>query len=298
MRAKLKILHAAQQTNVLTRSKQIARSCHSSVAKKAGQGSNPNYEKGPDMPLPQTRSVHRGLAFATIFAGASATFAPPVAAADMPIKAAPPPVVVGSWTGFYVGAHGGWGWADTHVPSAFSNNISGSFDVLTNGPLAGVQVGANWQSGNVVLGVELDGSWTFLRSNSNGTQPIPSTTTRDLIDIQGLGTATGRIGYAMNSWLFYGKAGIAAGSVTITSPDFAEPPTWQRGVWGPTAGAGLEVAFLHNVSAKLEYDFLYFVRDSIPYFPNQDPVGIDHSVQMVKAGINVHFGGAPSLPRY
>lgn len=224
-------------------------------------------------------------------------FAPPVAAADMPIKAAPPPVVVGSWTGFYVGAHGGWGWADTHIPSPFTSPIVGP-DVQTNGPLAGLQVGANWQSGNVVFGVELDGSWTFLRSNSSTNQSIPSSTTRNLIDIRALGTATGRIGYAMNSWLFYAKAGGAGGSVEITSPDFAVPPSWDRGVWGPTAGAGLEVAFLHNVSAKLEYDFIYFVRDELPYFPNSYAVGIDHTVQMVKAGLNVHFGGAPSLPRY
>ena len=35
----------------------------------------------------------------------------PVSAADMPMKAAPPPPIIPvyNWTGFYVGANGGWG---------------------------------------------------------------------------------------------------------------------------------------------------------------------------------------------
>src|SRR5690349_8456048 len=32
-------------------------------------------------------------------------------AADMPLKAPPVPRVVSDWTGFYIGIHGGYGWA-------------------------------------------------------------------------------------------------------------------------------------------------------------------------------------------
>lgn len=224
-------------------------------------------------------------------------FASPVVAADLPFKAAPAPVVAPSWTGFYGGVHGGWGWDDTHIPIPFANPVDSTEEILTNGPLAGFQLGANWQNGNIVFGVEGDASWTFLRSNSNTNQSIPTSTTKDLIDIRALGTATGRVGYAMNSWLFYAKGGVGFGTVRITSPDFALPPSWDRGVFGPAAGAGVEVAFLRNVSAKLEYNFIYFVRDPLPYFPNTDPVGIDHVVQLVKAGINVRFGGDSPLPR-
>ena len=37
--------------------------------------------------------------------------AAPASAADLPVKAPPPPVVapVYNWTGFYIGANGGWG---------------------------------------------------------------------------------------------------------------------------------------------------------------------------------------------
>ena len=46
-------------------------------------------------------------------------------AADMPMKAAPPyvaPVPVFSWTGCYIGVHGGAGAMNTRAPSAVSNS--------------------------------------------------------------------------------------------------------------------------------------------------------------------------------
>jgi hypothetical protein len=36
-------------------------------------------------------------------------------AADLPMKAAPMPAPVWSWTGFYVGAHAGAGWGTTET---------------------------------------------------------------------------------------------------------------------------------------------------------------------------------------
>jgi len=64
-----------------------------------------------------------------LFAGVgSAVFlgmAAPALAADMAVKAAPPPVVapIYSWAGFYIGGNGGWGsshkcWDVTNFPGA------------------------------------------------------------------------------------------------------------------------------------------------------------------------------------
>lgn len=246
---------------------------------------------------PSRRSVHRCLTFAAALAATTAAFAPPVVAADMLVKAAPGPLVAPSWTGYYFGVHGGWGWANTHIPVPFASPPFGTIEALNNGPLAGGQVGANWQYGNVVYGVELDASWTFIRGNTSTNQSIPASSTHNAIDFRALATATGRVGYAMNSWLAYAKGGLAWADVVITSPNFAEPPTWERSVFGVAAGAGIEVAFLRNVSAKLEYNFLYFLPDQLDYFPNADAVGIDHFVQVVKAGINVRWGGDQVLAR-
>src|SRR5262249_18591129 len=82
-------------------------------------------------------------------------------AADLaPVYKAPPQPVVAPamWTGFYIGAHvgGGWGtkeWSEPFFGGKPSVNLA-SFNV--NGPLAGGQIGYNWQSGWVVFGVEAD----------------------------------------------------------------------------------------------------------------------------------------------
>ena len=49
-----------------------------------------------------------------------------------------------NWSGFYIGAHGGWGFGD------------GAFD---DGFVVGGQLGVNWQFNNFVLGAEGDGSF-------------------------------------------------------------------------------------------------------------------------------------------
>src|SRR5215213_10270372 len=76
-------------------------------------------------------------------------------AADMPVKAQPAPVVTAySWTGIYVGIHGGLG-RGTHVrdTGAFVNEYDSS------GPLFGGHAGFNWQFNRFVLGFEGDGAW-------------------------------------------------------------------------------------------------------------------------------------------
>ncbi|HLH98910.1 MAG TPA: outer membrane protein [Xanthobacteraceae bacterium] len=225
------------------------------------------------------------------------TFAAPVAAANLPLKA--PPVET-SWAGYYVGVHGGWGWADTVIPNGDqSTPVFPQSDIPNSGPLAGGQIGANWQYGNLVYGAEIDASWVFLVGTLATSQVIPGSggLNNNAIDFRALGTATGRVGYAMNSWLFYAKGGAAWASVRLNVQEDADPVPVERNLFGPTAGAGVEVAFLRNVSAKVEYDFNYFLPDSTVIVPTHDPVGIYHFVHVVKAGINVRFGGEPPLPR-
>src|SRR4051794_538767 len=72
-------------------------------------------------------------------------------AADLPIMSPPPAPMLSStpiaynWSGFYLGAHGGWGFGH------------GDFD---DGFVVGGQLGVNWQFNNFVLGAEGDGSFT------------------------------------------------------------------------------------------------------------------------------------------
>ena len=80
----------------------------------------------------------------------------------MPVKAAPAPVRVFSWTGCYLGGHVGWGWgrktfADTlngDLVDFFTGGVQSSLDVDTNGFLGGGQIGCDYQfATNWVVGV-------------------------------------------------------------------------------------------------------------------------------------------------
>ena len=86
--------------------------------------------------------------------------------ADLPVKAAPTPVAAPLWTAFYIGAHGGWGQGRSRLedPSlvAFGRN---PLFVESRGALAGLQMGADWQLGNVVVGGEIDASWSSIRGS-------------------------------------------------------------------------------------------------------------------------------------
>jgi outer membrane immunogenic protein len=243
------------------------------------------------------RFVYSRLTFAAALAATTAAFTPAVVAADLPVKAPPVQAVALSWTGYYFGVHGGWGWGNTHISDPLFNSTFDPVEATYNGPLAGGQIGANWQYGNVVYGVELEGSWAFVRGNTNRDQSIISADPNNHIDFRALATGTGRVGYAMGPWLAYAKGGVALADVQMTTQFQVQPTTYNRTPFGAVAGAGTEVAFMRNVSAKLEYNFMYFPPEHLVFINHTTVSSIDHFVQVVKGGINVRFGGDQTLPR-
>ena len=84
--------------------------------------------------------------------------ATPASAADMAVKAPPPPPMVApiyNWGGFYIGGNGGWG--ESHncwdfVPVAGLVIPGGCSD--RSGGLVGGQLGYRWQTGQFVFGLE------------------------------------------------------------------------------------------------------------------------------------------------
>lgn len=96
-------------------------------------------------------------------------------AADMLLKAPPPPVW--SWTGFYVGIEGGDGWGSTRHTNATTGINSGTNNNLDGG-LFGGTYGYNWQSGALLFELEGDISWSGIRDTfpDNGSGFCGSTT--------------------------------------------------------------------------------------------------------------------------
>ena len=100
-------------------------------------------------------------------------FAAPAAAADLAarpyVKAPPAPIaVVYDWSGFYIGANGGWGsshkcW-DFTTPAGTFVAAEGCHDA-TGGTVGG-QIGYRWQASSWVFGLEAQGNWADFRGSN------------------------------------------------------------------------------------------------------------------------------------
>ena len=234
-------------------------------------------------------------------------FAAPAAAADLagrPYTKAPAMIAaVYDWSGFYIGANGGWGssrkcWDAVTGAGAFIAN-EGCHDAT--GGTAGGQVGYRWQSGTWVFGVEGQGNWADFRG-SNASLAFPGTTIQSKIDAFGL--FTGQVGYAANNVLLYVKGGAAvtadrfristtAGNVLASANDDTR--------WGGVVGVGLEYGFAPNWSAAIEYDHLFmqgrtstFTTPASAFFSNER---IRQDVDLVTVRVNYRWGG-PVIAKY
>src|SRR3954466_15665070 len=235
----------------------------------------------------------------------------PAMSADMaarPYKA-PPPIVapIYDWTGFYIGANGGWG--ESHSCVDFLNAAGVAFAQGCrdrSGGLIGGQIGYRWQASQWVFGLEAQGDWADF-SSSRISLLDPTLSTR--VKTDGIGLFTGQIGYAWDAALFYVKGGAA---VTSNRFDIFDTPTGIGLVsasstrWGGVVGVGFEYGFAPNWSFGVEYDHL-FMGDANNSFTVVDPrlTGIlnnriSQDVDMVTLRLNYRFGGygAPIAARY
>ncbi len=237
--------------------------------------------------------------------------AAPATAADLaprPYTKAPPPMMAAiyDWSGFYIGANGGWGssrncWNYTLNPTG----PEGCHDAT--GGTAGGQIGYRWQSTNWVFGIEAQGNWADLNGR-NISLAFPAFTNDSRLDAFGL--FTGQIGYAWDATLLYVKGGGAVTSnryrslVTATGVQASDSISNTR--WGAVVGVGLEYGFAPNWSLAFEYDHI-FMGNSRHTFLNNGVAGaagtvfgadnISQDVDLVTARINYRWGG-PAIARY
>jgi outer membrane immunogenic protein len=177
-------------------------------------------------------------------------------AADLPQPGPPPPrapatyvpvpVPVFTWSGVYIGVNGGYAFGDSNW-TAPGLGSTGNFS--TDGFLVGGTLGANYQWGQFVFGIEGDADWANLTgspalSACSGPFGIACTTRSDW-----LATVRGRAGYAFDRILIYGTGGGAFGNVQAGSTGSYDSSTQV----GWTAGGGVEWAFTPNLTAKVEY---------------------------------------------
>jgi outer membrane immunogenic protein len=252
------------------------------------------------MTLSIRRSARLGLAsvFAIAAIAATSLSTSSADAADMAVAPrAPVAVAAPLWSGFYIGVHGGGGIANSRLQDPDFQITYFPAYIRATGYLAGGQVGANWQIGNIVVGGELDLSWANLKGNTIGDvfSPISPLSAK----YNALATGTARIGYAMGNVLGYAKGGVAWANIDYTSAagtPFPNDVNHQRS--GLTAGAGVEVMLFGNLSAKAEYDYLYFGPDTISLGTRRTPSSLQHQLHIGKLGLNWRFGNDAVVARY
>jgi outer membrane immunogenic protein len=242
-------------------------------------------------------------AFALCFGTTSAALA-----ADLPVPGPIPPAVyaapVYNWTGLYIGGNIGAAWSGLSG-SNFSDTLGSTFTAPTNVQfVGGGQVGVNYQFwSGVVIGAEVMFDWLASSQNTQITATAPDGTAAfmDTINNRWLTTATGRLGYAWDRVLLYGKAGgawLGAGSPGISVGGAPVALTSSSGSdFGWTAGFGLEWAFWNNWSVRAEYDFIGLNNQSFTVAPGPTTFGGDvvtysyRSISVMNVAVNYKFGG-------
>lgn len=189
------------------------------------------------------------------------------------------------WSGAYVGAHVGWGWGNVDVTDA-SGDLSDIDSYSLTGWLAGVQAGANVQMDSIVFGIEGDIAWTDITGDSGDADEDVLGT-----DINWLGTLRGRLGFAADTFLLYGTAGIAFAGVDSWMIDTWDPETFTISDtrFGWVVGIGAEAMVAENVSLKAEVLYHDFGTEDFSFDGGDETATQSLSVTTFKVGANFHF---------
>jgi len=244
-------------------------------------------------------------------------------AADMAVKAPPPVAEVFNWSGVYIGGFVGGAFSDRNATSTDPLSTTG---FLYNGPLtnsyglsgitAGGTIGYNYQpmGANWLIGIEGEGGYIHLsRTIQDVNAIVDHFAFPDSLDTtrigNGYGVVAGRLGFAADRMLFYGKAGVAFVNHSYSFADNCITGGCGGGIlnlahsnmqvtWA--AGAGFEYAVTNNWSVKGEYLYLatnqsFNTALGVSNFGDiYSNAHTDPGVHTVKAGINYRFGGPVS----
>jgi outer membrane immunogenic protein len=198
---------------------------------------------------------------------------------------APPPVY--NWGGVYIGINGGWGFGTAKWTASLPAGVLSS-SANANGGIVGGTLGANFQAGAFVFGVE--GDWDYSGINTGTSSTVCAVIGTCQTGNNWLSTVRGRAGFAADRALFYATAGGVFGSMQTALNGVTSTKT-QAG-W--TAGLGVEYAFAQNWTAKIEY--LYadlgtgsFVCTTGPCTGAPGTVAVGLTDNLIRVGVNYKF---------
>jgi outer membrane immunogenic protein len=198
--------------------------------------------------------------------------------APAPYYKAPAYAPAYTWSGFYIGVNGGWGWGSSSWDSVSAP--TGDFDI--SGGVVGGTLGYNYQFQQAVLGVEGDVDWSDI-DGTTFANCVPGCETRN----NWLATVRGRLGYAADRFMPYITGGAAFGNVEAKIPGFPGASSDQAG-W--TVGGGIEAALVSHWTGKVEYLYVDLGRfDCGTACGATAPDNVNFHTHLLRAGINYRF---------
>jgi outer membrane immunogenic protein len=209
------------------------------------------------------------------------SIASPALAADMPVNVTKAPTLppAFSWTGCYLGAHVGGGWASKKVTDPLQlvqDQLSGApvtigvttVSVSPTGIVVGGQFGCDYQfAPSWAAGVEFAASGSTMKASTSVALPLG---------------VPGGAAWAGDKYDVTG---------TFTGIPFGFEGLDQRLGW--IVGGGVDWAFSGHWSLAVEYDYYQFghrttlMSDSVNAVSG--PVDFKQSVQVAKVGLNFHM---------
>jgi outer membrane immunogenic protein len=217
------------------------------------------------------------------------------------------------WAGFYAGVNAGYAWDKSNI------GVVGNMATLVSGAstsnrddsaLGGIQIGYNIPVGSSILGIETDLNYLDLENSKTQTADYGYANDRfhTTSNVDWFGTVRARAGISpTEKLLLFATGGLAYGEVKSRSQfnayypatpahDSAASNSISDTEFGWTAGAGIEYAFMTNISAKVEYSYVdlgtkkYNVNGS--YF-NGDPIAYnvtdESKFSFLRFGLNYKF---------
>lgn len=227
------------------------------------------------------------------------------------------------WTGFYAGVHGGLNQTrsatDVTLGGAWSSETAALRDFVAtsmaerqrdDGYHLGGQIGYNYQTGSLVLGVEAEtsffpGSETVSRGPLRFSgSPTLSYTFTNTIDPKHMSSIKTKAGVALGSTLIYAEGGWAwtkarFATTATSNANYLKGGELEQTMDGYIVGGGIEQRLGKNLSVRLSYNFTDQGTASYAttYRPGSaftspaytETVRQDLRLHLVRAGVNYRF---------
>ena len=228
-----------------------------------------------------------------------------------------------NWTGFYAGIHGGldqtrsatnvtlggaWSTEAAPLREFFAGNMAER--QRNDGYNLGAQIGYNYQTGPLVLGIEAETSYLGgSETVSRGPLRYPASATlsytfTNTVDPKWVSSIKGKAGIALGKTLIYAEGGYASAkakfATTATSnANYLKAGELTETMDGYIVGGGIEQRLGGNLSARLSYNYtdLGTATYTTSYRPGSaltnpaytETVRQDLRLHLVRVGLNYRF---------